>query len=122
MNDEMDNAIGRTDGGDFGGALEIWTRLLSRNPADETFRRNAAVCEYNLGNRALDANDFEGAIAFYQKALDLDPSYNEPFYNIGLAFGYVNKHDEAKAAFSRAIAANASDPQPHLALGTLHLG
>jgi tetratricopeptide (TPR) repeat protein len=119
---KMDDAIRKMDERDFEGALKIWTLLLSKSPVDQTFRRNAAICEYNLGNQALDIKNYAAAIEFYKKAIDLDPSYHEPLYNIGLALGYANRHDEAKVAFSTAIAANQSDPQPHLALGTLHLG
>jgi superkiller protein 3 len=94
--------------------------LFSKN--DPIARRNAAIGQYNLGNEALDREDFERAIDFYNQAIQTDPSYAEPFYNLGLALGYGNRHDEAKATFLKAIAANNSDPQPHLALGTLHLG
>src|SRR5437763_9143359 len=113
---DVDTAIGCMEKGDFESALKIWSRLLSNGPDNQTFRRNAAICEYNLGNEALDVKDYEAAIDFYERAIDLDPSYHEPLYNLGLAFGYANKHDEAKAAFSKSIAANYSDPQPHLAL------
>ncbi|GAB3646313.1 hypothetical protein GCM10028791_06280 [Echinicola sediminis] len=51
-------------------------------------------------------NDFEGAVDFYNEALQLDPDYSDAYYNKGVAYSHLSKLDQAISNFSKAIELN----------------
>ncbi len=51
----------------------------------------------------LKAKNFEGAIAKYQKVLELDPKNGRTHMMIGMAYQALNKVEEAEAAYKAAI-------------------
>ena len=67
---------------------------------------------FNLGLKQANAGDFHGAIASWQKALELDPHLAEIWHNLGSALGRLEQYPEAIASFDRALAI---DPQSYQA-------
>lgn len=57
---------------------ELMRKVLEKNPDDPAIY-------YNLGVTTADLGDTEGAIDFYEKALELDPTMNEARMNIVVA-------------------------------------
>jgi Tfp pilus assembly protein PilF len=77
----------------------LWSDVLRRHP-------ESAIARFYLGNARLDADDPGGALAEYQRALTaatpgLDTS--RIHHNLGAALAALGRHDEAVAAFTRAI-------------------
>ncbi len=62
------------------------------------------------------------AIAAYQQAIALRPTYQQAYNNLGLALGAAGRPDEAVAAFQRAIAIDGNYATAWLNLGELELG
>ena len=48
--------------------------------------------------------DLEGAIAAYQRAISLDPTYAAAYQNLGVALFKLNKIPDSIAAFRQAVA------------------
>jgi tetratricopeptide (TPR) repeat protein len=81
-----------------------------------------ANAHYLLGRTRFNENDYRGAIANFERALELHPKYVEAENNIGLAWRELNEFEKAKAAFQTAIAWQGLSPvdaQPFLNLGKL---
>lgn len=54
-----------------------------------------AMMLYKAGNRELDSKDYANAIASYQKAIRLDPSFPPVHYNLGMAHLAIGHKQEA---------------------------
>jgi tetratricopeptide (TPR) repeat protein len=50
---------------------------------------------YTVGNRELDSKDYDNAIASYQKAMSLDPSFAPIHYNLAMAHIAIGHKKEA---------------------------
>ena len=58
---------------------------------------------FNLGLKQASAEDFQGAISSWEKALKLNPDVSEAWHNRGSALGRLGKYTEAIKSFDRAI-------------------
>lgn len=58
---------------------------------------------FNLGLKQASAEEFENAIASWQKALEIDPNLSEAWHNQGSALGRLGKYEAAIASFERAL-------------------
>jgi tetratricopeptide (TPR) repeat protein len=58
---------------------------------------------FNLGLKQASAEDFQGAIASWEKALNLNANLSEAWHNRGSALGRLGKYEEAIQSFNRAI-------------------
>ena len=58
---------------------------------------------FNLGLKQASAENFQGAIASWDKALQLNPNLSEAWHNRGSALGRLAKYEEAIYSFNRAI-------------------
>jgi tetratricopeptide (TPR) repeat protein len=69
-----------------------------------------ARAHYYLGNLLYDKSRRDEAIAHWEKAVHLDPSYSVPARNLGIAY-YNVRHDPARAlaSYEHAFRANPSD-------------
>ncbi len=65
---------------------------------------NLAVQELNNKAKAyLDKGDYENAISRLKSSLDLDSSFFETHYNLGIAYTQAEKYPEAVETFEKAI-------------------
>jgi len=62
-----------------------------------------ARSHYKLGNEHYEKGDFDSAIANYDKAIDLDPTYEKAYYNRGLAYACKEDYDRAISDINRVI-------------------
>ena len=53
---------------------------------------------------AQDANDWESALRYFEKALEIDPNLAEAHYNLGITLKELGRLDDAEASFTQAIA------------------
>ncbi len=63
------------------------------------------------GNQALDARQWEEAVALYEEVTDLDPQRWDAHMNRGIALTAAREHGEATEAFAMAIEAGGQDEQ-----------
>ncbi|MGF1540676.1 MAG: tetratricopeptide repeat protein [Pleurocapsa sp.] len=58
---------------------------------------------FNLGLKQVSTGDFNGAIASWEKALNLNPNLSEAWHNRGSALGRLNKYEAAIESFERSL-------------------
>jgi Flp pilus assembly protein TadD len=71
--------------------------------------------------RNIDANNFEGALTPLQKFIAEKPEVAFAHFQLGYAYTALNRGDEARAEYERAIALDPKMPEAYLNLGILLL-
>lgn len=66
---------------------------------------------FESGLNKIKSQDFEGAIADWQKVVEKDPLFSKAWHNLGSAFAYLNRTEEALKSFDQAININVKDYQ-----------
>jgi tetratricopeptide (TPR) repeat protein len=56
-----------------------------------------------MGNTHFDAEKFEDAISWYQRALTIDPSNPDASTDLGVSYFYTDRSDQALAQFERSL-------------------
>lgn len=84
---------------DYGRAVQWAERGLAKDP-------QSAWGHDILGAIHDSAGKIDLAIAHYQKAVDIDPTYEDPLYNLGRLSALKGEYDKAAAFFRRALEAD----------------
>ena len=74
----------------------------------------------NLGLHREDRGDLDGAVAAWEQAASLDPSYSKPWSNLGRLHYEAGELEEAERAWSRALELGPRNPIAHVNLASLH--
>jgi tetratricopeptide (TPR) repeat protein len=98
---------------EFGAAIDLYDRLLQRQPGNPEFWNERGVCLHQAGRR-------EEARGSYRRAVDADPSYALAWNNLGVAAA-AESGTEAAEAFHFAIKARPDFTGARLNLALLHL-
>lgn len=65
---------------------------------------------FNKGNHFYNAGSYELAIKCFDKAIELDPSYEPPWVNKGFCLKFLGRYEEALNAFDKATTINPLSP------------
>ena len=82
--------------------------------------RDEAVAYRGEGYQRQQQGDKEGALATYQKAAALDPTYPLPQNDMGILFEEMGRLEDAKHAYEQALAINPNYLDAHSNLALLH--
>jgi tetratricopeptide (TPR) repeat protein len=63
----------------------------------------SAIAAYNLGLAQASISNYDGTIAKYTEAIELDPKYADAYFNRGTAYYYKGQNDLAIADYSKTI-------------------
>jgi serine/threonine-protein kinase len=110
VNEDLGKALRRVTPPEPDEAVRFLTAAVALRP-------DSPGAYVNLGAILCDVKkDYDGAIASFQKALELDPKYAMAHHNLGTALRNKGQLDEAIAYYQKAIAL---DPKLTLAHGSL---
>ncbi len=87
-------------------------QLLKKNgvpPYDKDF----AICHFVLGSLYLDQSDLKKAMDEFNKAIKLDPQYEDAYCVRGVVYDHLKQERNALADFERAIVINPEDGWPY---------
>ncbi|MCP4567551.1 MAG: tetratricopeptide repeat protein [FCB group bacterium] len=93
-------------GGEAEKQLEIYKKLVAAYPKDERAHNL-------LGNSFFGRQDYEAAIAQYEKALSINSEFSQPYNQLGYSYRFLNKYAEAETAFKKYIKLIPDDPNPY---------
>jgi len=79
------------------GRVQSLNTILAGDPKNV----NATI---QLGNTYFDAERWDDAIKWYEKALELDPKNADASTDLGVSYYYSNRPDQALAQFERSLA------------------
>jgi tetratricopeptide (TPR) repeat protein len=106
--------------GDYGEAIYDYKKALSSEP-DNTLWSNHSRAYNDLGFAYLHEGQISNAVANLEKALNLQPSYPQAYYNLGRAFLTNRQPEVAVDCFQRALALD-QNPIVMGALATAYAG
>jgi tetratricopeptide (TPR) repeat protein len=99
---------------DFGAAIQLYDRLLARQPGNSELWNERGVALHQAGRR-------EEARGSYRKGVDADPSYALGWNNLGVAAAGDADSSAAVEAFQAALRARPDFTGARLNLGLVHL-
>jgi tetratricopeptide (TPR) repeat protein len=98
--------------GDTNKAIEMYTRVNSRNPTPRTLLELAAAYEQ--------VRDFNNAAAVYKRVLDLSPEELEVLKRYAQSLLFADKLDEARLTYEKITAKKPDDVESYLRLSQIH--
>jgi len=111
--------------GDLDRAEAEFTAVLDKNgPAPEDLRKQkdtSLKALSGLGEVALKRGDFESALGFFRRVLEVSPEDPAAAYNVGEIFFSNQKTDDAIAYFELAIKIKSDWPKAYHRLGLVYL-
>ena len=81
-------------------------------------KKEAAEKYFKLGKQKYNKKDYQGAIADYDKAIELNPKDARAYYNRGTAKNELKQYKEAIADYDKAIELNPKDADAYNNRGT----
>jgi tetratricopeptide (TPR) repeat protein len=91
-------------------SLSLWNDVLGRYPEVPFALNNRGIARYASG-------DVEGAVADYERAIELQPDYSKPYENRGNARLALGQYREAIADYDMAIRLDPSQATTHFNRG-----
>jgi tetratricopeptide (TPR) repeat protein len=86
--------------------LSHYTELVRLFPNDER-------AHTLLGNLYFGRQDYDAAVKEFVKATTINPSFSQPYNQLGYAYRFTDRLDDAEAAFKRYVQLIPDDPNPH---------
>lgn len=80
---------------------------------------NAGMAYYNMGATLVNRQQYDQAITFFKKAIDLDPKYANAYYQLGLTYVSQNKMAEAGPYLSKYLELSPTGQDAETAKGLL---
>jgi tetratricopeptide (TPR) repeat protein len=95
----------------WGGLAYIFLELRDWEQAEDCLRRRIAIkpspqCFVLLAVALRSKGDIEGAIQSCKTAIELDPRFDEAYYNLGIYYAMLERTDDSQRAFSAAVELN----------------
>ena len=92
-----------------GNAAEVlshYTDLVRLFPNDER-------AQTLLGNLYFGRQDYEAAVKAFVKATSINPAFSQPYNQLGYAYRFLDRLDDAETAFKKYVQLIPGDPNPH---------
>jgi tetratricopeptide (TPR) repeat protein len=94
------------------------------NTPEETMSQagpDTAKVQFEQGNSHVEAGRWPEAVAAYQKAIELDPSLQAAYANLGVAYYQLGEFDRAASQYKKALELDPEDIEVSYNLGALYL-
>ncbi len=96
--------------GDTDTAITTLESVVADEPAHAAYHSDLAAAYIARGREWDRREDFDKARAAAERAIELDPSLDEPYFNRALALDALGQAGEAEAAYRRALARDPQSP------------
>jgi tetratricopeptide (TPR) repeat protein len=113
--------------GDWESVMQRVTRKLQdQTSMNRAVKENVSPVQlaedyYRHGNQAYDTNDLNGAIAAYQKAIEIKDDFFQAHFNLGRSYQDQQKFDAALSAYQKALRINPASYQAFYNIGVVRL-
>lgn len=68
-----------------------------------------------------DWDDFDSAVYYYKKAVEINPNYIDPWVNMGVSYRLMEDYEKAAESYSRAMELDPNDTELLISLGALYV-
>ena len=111
--EKIDTLIGLYTEGKIDKAIKTIENLIIDN-SDESILFNL------LGACKAAQDDIQGALINYTKAVEINPSYSDAYFNLGNIYQQLNQIDESINSYKKSIELNPKFPEAHNNLGNIY--
>lgn len=80
-----------------------------------------AAKEHAKGTEQMLAQKYKEAIVFFKRAIELNPDFSEAYYNLGIAYEKLGKHEDSVEALKKSIQLVPDNANAHYAMGYAYL-
>ncbi len=91
--------------------------ISSLNAETQKNKRAAAERFYSQGVAQLSRDDYQRALSFFEKAVEMDPNYAEAWYQAGFCYGVLGRHGDSLSSSK-----NAAKLRPEWAATYVNIG
>jgi len=113
VNDLSNEAAAFVSSGQLDKAIKNYDAIIKLVP-------DSASVYYERGKLKRQAADHTGAIADYQKAIQLNKTFTEAWAGLGVSYQLTEKNEEAIAAYTEAIKSDPTYALPYYNIGVLY--
>jgi len=92
--------------GDPAVTLSHYTTLVKLFPNDER-------AQMVLGVTYFGRQDYHTAVQYFEKAIQINPSYTAPYNQLGYAYRFLGRYDDAEKTFKKYTELIPDDPNPY---------
>jgi len=110
---------------EFTDAVGYFHKTMEINPGHKTALaaiKNVAKKYFNSGNQSYKRGDSEGALDSYEKVLEVDDTFYQALYQIGVIQSKLGDKDAATVSYEKALAVNPQFYKGYFALGLAKSG
>ena len=99
---------------------ELYEEALIYLRAYDAYDNEMVDCIFNIAYALSQLDRLDDSIAQYKRIFELDPFYDNAWYNLGLIYVYKNDYDNALNAFQTAISITPTHAESYFNLGNVH--
>ena len=97
---------------------EFLSRVSDTN-ASHSLEQYVVEAYHHLGMAFLQQEDFDQAVTYFSKALEIEVDSSKTYYNLGIIYHKPGKLDEAVTKYNKALDINPDFPEARYNLGNL---
>ncbi|MBF0237471.1 MAG: tetratricopeptide repeat protein [SAR324 cluster bacterium] len=97
----------------YRGLFVVFSLMVIQGCADKALIRQSALQYFKEGNAAFDVRDYNAAIWHYVRAINLDSTTPEFYYNLGLVYYEIGNYKESLDAFENVLLMIPELPDTH---------
>lgn len=86
---------------------------------EEREKYKEAEIYFSKGLESFSAKDFEKAIEFFKKAVEVSPEYHQAYYNLGVVYYHNGDREKAEGFWKKTLDYDARNPKVFFSLGVL---
>ncbi len=101
--------------------IAVYSSTQQVGPTGGSSGSGSAAAEFEDGNGYYKTGKLEEAAAAYQRAIELNPNYQDAYANLGVVYYRLEKFDLAETQYKKALTLKSSDGDTAYNLGALYL-
>jgi superkiller protein 3 len=79
-----------------------------------------AIKQHSEGTKLMLEKEYQKAILFLKKAIELNPEFSEAYYNLGLSYERLGEYKDSIKSLNKAITLSPDDANAYYALGYVY--
>ena len=108
--------------GSYKKAANEFQKIIDINPEHEFAKNNIGIAYANIGDIAFDNQDYEEALIYYKKLLEIYPDNLELYNRLGFIYNKYKRFDDAINEFQKVLRINPMNEIALISLGLAYLG
>lgn len=103
--------------------MKEWDKALEcfEQAASDILYKTPHFAYHNMGLVYFYKGDYARALEFYQKALKLEPAYENVYFDLAATYIALNRYEDAIEVYKKAVALNSQSHNAEISLASLYI-